>query len=177
LGYPFGIDTRRAIHYPEIGIPDTYESRNLAYGLRATCLTEEYMRLGEGQISMSSNTSNEMILIALMTSKSRKEAADKLGISARTIARREESADFRALYSGVQWTMVECAAALGSRALVKGMERAIELLDSPSERTQIQAIRLIAQYTPMLIKLGDLDRRASRLEENLGYELESKESG
>jgi hypothetical protein len=126
---------------------------------------------------MSSNISNEVMLIALMTSTSRKEAADKLGISARTIARREETAEFRDLSSGVQWAMVDFAATRGSRALVRGMEKAIELLDSPSEKTQIQAVRLIMQYVPKLIKLQDLDQRVSRLEEILEYELESKEGG
>jgi hypothetical protein len=64
----------------------------------------------------------------------------------------------------VQWHVVYRAGTLLSVGLLTAAEKAIEKLESPNEKIQIQAIRLIFQYSPKLIELGDLENRVRALE-------------
>lgn len=111
-------------------------------------------------------TSKEKALAALLTSKTRKEAAEKAGISYRTIRVYLQDAEFLAEYRQRKGEIVDDAA----RRLTNAMQKAIDVLENATEgkRTKdaaLKASKLVLEYSARFITISDIMARLDAMEE------------
>ena len=111
-------------------------------------------------------TSKEKALAALLTSTTRKEAAEKAGISYRTIRTYLQDAEFAAEYRQRKGEIVDDAA----RRLTNAMQKAIEVLENATDgkRTTaaaLKASKLVLEYSARFITISDIMARLDAMEE------------
>ena len=111
-------------------------------------------------------TSKEKALAALLTSTTRKEAAEKAGISYRTIRSYLQDAEFAAEYRQRKGEIVDDAA----RRLQNAMQKAIEVLENGTAGKRVSAAalkasKLVLEYSVRFINLSDIMARLDAMEE------------
>ena len=111
-------------------------------------------------------TSKEKALAALLTSTTRKEAAEKAGISYRTIRTYLQDAEFAAEYQQRKGEIVDDAA----RRLTNAMQKAIGVLENATDgkRTTaaaLKASKLVLEYSARFITISDIMARLDAMEE------------
>lgn len=111
-------------------------------------------------------TSKEKALAALLTSKTRKEAAEKAGISYRTIRVYLQDAEFLAEYRQRKGEIIDDAA----RRLTNAMQKAIDVLENATDGKKIKdaalkASRLVLEYSARFITISDIMARLDAMEE------------
>ena len=110
--------------------------------------------------------SKEKALAALLTSKTRKEAAEKAGIGYRTIRVYLQDPEFSAEYLRRKGEIVDDAA----RRLTNAMQSAIEVLEKgiAGKKVTDEAIRaskLVLEYSARFITISDIMTRLDAMEE------------
>lgn len=111
-------------------------------------------------------TSKEKALAALLTSTTRKEAAEKAGISYRTIRAYLQDAEFAAEYQQRKGEIVDDAA----RRLTNAMQKAIEVLENATggkrvSAAALKASKLVLEYSARFITISDIMARLDAMEE------------
>ena len=111
-------------------------------------------------------TSKEKALAALLTSTTRKEAAEKAGISYRTIRTYLQDAEFAAEYQQRKGEIVDDAA----RRLTNAMQKAIEVLENATggkrvSAAALKASKLVLEYSARFITISDIMARLDAMEE------------
>lgn len=111
-------------------------------------------------------TSKEKALAALLTSTTRKEAAEKAGISYRTIRVYLEDAEFAAEYRRRKGEIVDDAA----RRLTNAMQSAIQVLENGTAGKRVSAAalkssKLVLEYSARFIAISDIMARLDAMEE------------
>jgi molybdenum-dependent DNA-binding transcriptional regulator ModE len=111
-------------------------------------------------------TSKEKALAALLTSKTRKEAAEKAGISYRTIRVYLQDAEFLAEYRQRKGEIIDDAA----RRLTNAMQKAIDVLENATDGKKVKdaalkASRLVLEYSARFISISDIMARLDAMEE------------
>ena len=111
-------------------------------------------------------TSKEKALAALLTSKTRKEAAEKAGISYRTIRVYLQDAEFLAEYRQRKGEIIDDAA----RRLTNAMQKAIDVLENATDGKKVKdaalkASRLVLEYSARFITISDIMARLDAMEE------------
>ena len=111
-------------------------------------------------------TSKEKALAALLTSKTRKEAAEKAGISYRTIRVYLQDAEFLAEYRQRKGEIVDDAA----RRLTNAMQKAIDVLENATDGKRVKdaalkASKLVLEYSARFITISDIMARLDAMEE------------
>ena len=111
-------------------------------------------------------TSKEKALAALLTSTTRKEAAEKAGISYRTIRTYLQDAEFAAEYQQRKGEIVDDAA----RRLTNAMQKAIGVLEDATDGKKVKdaalkASKLVLEYSARFITISDIMARLDAMEE------------
>ena len=111
-------------------------------------------------------TSKEKALAALLTSKTRKEAAEKAGISYRTIRVYLQDAEFLAEYRQRKGEIIDDAA----RRLTNAMQKAIDVLENAADGKKVKdaalkASKLVLEYSARFITISDIMARLDAMEE------------
>ncbi len=111
-------------------------------------------------------TSKEKALAALLTSKTRKEAAEKAGISYRTIRVYLQDAEFLAEYRQRKGEIIDDAA----RRLTNAMQKAIDVLENATDGKRVKdaalkASKLVLEYSARFITISDIMARLDAMEE------------
>lgn len=111
-------------------------------------------------------TSKEKALAALLTSKTRKEAAEKAGISYRTIRVYLQDAEFLAEYRQRKGEIIDDAA----RRLTNAMQKAIDVLENATDGKKVKdaalkASKLVLEYSARFITISDIMARLDAMEE------------
>ena len=111
-------------------------------------------------------TSKEKALAALLTSTTRKEAAEKAGISYRTIRTYLQDAEFAAEYQQRKGEIVDDAA----RRLTNAMQKAIDVLENATggkrvSAAALKASKLVLEYSARFITISDIMARLDAMEE------------
>ena len=111
-------------------------------------------------------TSKEKALAALLTSKTRKEAAEKAGISYRTIRVYLQDAEFLAEYRQRKGEIIDDAA----RRLTNAMQKAIDVLENATDGKKVKdaalkASKLVLEYSARFITISDIMTRLDVMEE------------
>lgn len=110
--------------------------------------------------------SKEKVLAALLTSKTRKEAAKKAGVSERTVYEYLQDEEFARRYDEARRGLVKNA----TIQLQKGLAPAIDTLSAVVEdetaepRTRIAAARALLEYGIKYSELSDIYARLDKLE-------------
>lgn len=112
------------------------------------------------------NGSKEKALAALLTSTTRKEAAEKAGIAPRTLRAYLQDAEFSAEYRQRKGEIVDDAA----RRLQLAMQKAIGVLEKATDgkRTTaaaLKASKLVLEYSARFITISDIMARLDAMEE------------
>ena len=114
----------------------------------------------------------EEIVSALLSSKSRTEAAEKLGVSRRTLYTWTHSAEVAQLYEKKKADLLQAAADIFVQNLARAVEALADIVGSePRAGDRIQAARALLAFGLDYIELAELERRVSALEEGKTHEL------
>ena len=107
------------------------------------------------------------LLLAMLTSKSQRDAAKLLGVSEQTICKRIRAADFKEKFSEYRKGILDATRTRLINNSVKAVDVLISLLDSESEVTRYNASSKILQITNDYISMQDIVRRLDEIEKNI----------
>ncbi len=108
----------------------------------------------------------EEIVAALLSSKSRTEAAEKLGVSRRTLYSWEHDASVAGLYEKKKAALLQAAADLFAQNIEPAVSALVDIIAAePRAGDRIQAARALLAFGLDYIELAELERRVSALEE------------
>ncbi len=114
---------------------------------------------------MTEKIDDSILIAALVSSRTKEEAANVAGVNPQTIYRRLRIPEFKREYqfaqSQVLASTVKQMTDLGPKAVMK-LE---ELLESDSERVQLQVVKLILQFGSVLRRDEEFEDRLQALEE------------
>jgi hypothetical protein len=110
-------------------------------------------------------SADEVLLQALACGATQKSAAEKAGISERTVARRLQDPKFLKCLQTRRAEMVERTASALTAASMEAVKGLLELMRSDDERVRLGAIRTILEHSTRLREESDLAQRVARLEE------------
>ena len=115
-----------------------------------------------------SSINQEQLIIALMTSRTHREAAEKIGINERTVKRYLQRADFIALYTAEKAKLLETANTQIQAALNPSIKALRDIVENKKAgpAVRVQAARTILEFSLRLGEYIDLDRRIKALEKN-----------
>lgn len=122
------------------------------------------------------SNADDLLVAALASGKSVKDAACEAGVSERTAFRRLEQTDFVRRVAELRGRMVESAAGRLAAAAGAACDRLTKLLNAESEGVQLGAARLILEQAVRLREVVDLERRLAALEEACSRRDASKPS-
>lgn len=116
---------------------------------------------------MARKLKTEDLLLAMLTCRSQKEAAEILGVTEQTICKRIKENDFKEQFSNYRKQIIDNA----STRLVNGAQKAVDvlvdLLESESEITRYNASSKILQITNDYVSMQDIIMRIDRLEKDI----------
>ena len=116
---------------------------------------------------MARKLKTEDLLLAMLTCRSQKEAAEILGVTEQTICKRIKENDFKEQFSKYRKQIIDNT----STRLVISSQRAVDvlvdLLDSESEITRYNASAKILQITSDYVSLQDIILRLDKLEQDI----------
>jgi hypothetical protein len=107
------------------------------------------------------------LVIALAAGDSVLEAAQKAGVSERTVYRRLSDNDFMLKVHKARTLMIQQAVGKLAVNCTKASEVLVKLLDSPSERIRLQAAKALLDQNNKLSEAWAVDFRLGALEELL----------
>ena len=118
---------------------------------------------------MSKTNKDEIILNALLTSFTVKEAAETAGISEGTIYNYLKRPEFVQKYNEARGTIIAHATATLQAYSTKAVEEIIALIDdfSINEQTRLNACRTILEYCLKFTEVHDFAQRLQEIERNI----------
>lgn len=109
----------------------------------------------------------EDLLLAMLTSKSQKEAAEILGVTEQTICKRIKEKDFKEQFSNYRKQIVDSTSTRLVNSSQKAVDVLVDLLDSESEITRYNASSKILQITNDYVSMQDIIMRLDKLEQDI----------
>jgi hypothetical protein len=107
---------------------------------------------------------DERLILELASGQSVADACMRVGVSRATGFRRMAQADFRARVEEAKSEMVKQAIGRLARMSTKAADRLEDLLDSPSQKIRIEAIRTVLQNVRDLRQSEEFEKRLDQLE-------------
>ena len=114
---------------------------------------------------------NEDIVTALLTHRTRIEAAEALGIHINTLTRRTHTDAFKRLYDNVKKDLLEATSNKLIQANDSAIETLIDLLDSPNDSCRLGAAQKILTYSKDYFTFSNLNDRLQQIEQAIGERL------
>lgn len=112
----------------------------------------------------------EKALAALLSCSSKEKAAQKAGVTSRTLRNYLNDDDFRRAYQQAFGELVDDATRQAQKSLSPALGTLQEIAKNPEApvSARIQAARALLEYGIKLIEINDLQARLSALEANMG---------
>ena len=108
---------------------------------------------------------DDAILAALLTSDTRKEAAEKAGVSERTLYNKMNNVDFNLKYAKARKNLVNKAAFQIQRALSTSISELRKIVENGAKDSdRISAARTLLEYGLSYTELAEIKRQITELE-------------
>lgn len=115
------------------------------------------------------------LILALASGDSVKDAARQAGCSERTVYRRLRNESFVQRINQARTSMLQQAVGRLAKAVPKASEVLDRLLDSPSERIRLQAVKVVIDSSIKLSDAAAYEQRLASLESMLDMRLPKRE--
>lgn len=107
---------------------------------------------------------DSVLIAALASGKTQREAADIAGVSMRTLARRQAEPGFRQQVLEARAAMIERATGKLAKATTRAADALLDLLDDESATVRLSAARALLDYAGKYTETTDITERVSRIE-------------
>ncbi len=112
---------------------------------------------------------DDAILAALLTSDTRKEAAEKAGVSERTLYNKMNNVDFNIKYAKARKSLVNKAAFQIQRALSTSISELRKIVEKGAKDSdRISAARALLEYGLSYTELSEIKKQIAELEKLTG---------
>lgn len=115
---------------------------------------------------MARKLQDDELVVALLTSKSQTEAAEKLGVSKQTITRRMKNPTFKEMFTAYRKGILDNVNTQLVNSTQKAVDVLVELMKSKNEMTRYNASSRILSLAQDYISMQDIIERMDKLEQS-----------